>query len=208
MRRGLAAALLLCLAAGVLLLAAASGTWAAVLVPALAPLPSRTVDVSGGDLVGGLRALGVVALAGVPALLSVRRTGRVAVGLLLTAAGLLVVVLAARVLLDREAQVLGTRAYRDAAGVPDGARVYGDGLVGGSAWPYAALLGGVLLLGAGLLAVVRGRSWPALGATYEAPSARPVVVAEPTDKGTWDALDRGEDPTAEPTTEPTSDPGR
>ena len=72
-----------------------------------------------------------------------------------------------------------------------------------TAWPWATAAGGLLLTLAGLLTVVRGPSWPALGQRYEAP-ATPAPTApasqEPTgpltEKGLWEALDRGEDPTA------------
>jgi len=46
----------------------------------------------------------------------------------------------------------------------------------------------------GVLTVVRGRTWKGLGSSYEARGAKPVEPV--TDKGVWDALDRGDDPTA------------
>ena len=172
MSRGSGVALLLCLVGAVLLLAGAGATWSTVVVEGQAPLPDVTERVSGADLVPGLRGLGVVALAAVPALLSVRGWGRVAVGVLLAATGALAVVLVGRVLADPV-----------------------EGL---SAMPYAVLLGSLLVLAAGLLVVVRGRAWPALGRRYEAPAARPVpapTVGPTGDRDVWEALDRGEDPT-------------
>lgn len=50
-----------------------------------------------------------------------------------------------------------------------------------------ALAAGVLLVAVGLWTAVRGTSWPALGARYDAPQRRDDA---------WAALDRGEDPTA------------
>lgn len=77
--------------------------------------------------------------------------------------------------------------------------VTGLGLVGsavtGPAFSVRTALiaaGGLLVLAAGLVTVGRGRAWPALGARYDAPAARRAV--SPGD--VWDALDRGEDPTA------------
>jgi hypothetical protein len=61
----------------------------------------------------------------------------------------------------------------------------------GTAWPWLALAGGVLLAAAGLLVTVRGRRWSSLGRRHEPPSARPVA-----ERDLWEALDRGEDPTA------------
>jgi hypothetical protein len=57
---------------------------------------------------------------------------------------------------------------------------------------WAAVTGGVLV-GLGALAiVVRARRWPQPRRRYETPTRRPGG----TPKDTWDALDRGEDPTA------------
>ncbi len=170
MRRGLAAALLLCLAGAVLLLAGGSAQWVSVVVDGVAPLPDTTVMLDGGDLAPGLRALGVVALAGVPALLAVRRAGRVLVGGLLVATGAGAMALVAAVLVDLGSRVYGSDAYRSAAGLPEGADVYGDLGAGASVAAYGALVGGALLVAAGLLTVVRGRAWPALGRRYDAPA--------------------------------------
>jgi uncharacterized membrane protein (TIGR02234 family) len=68
-----------------------------------------------------------------------------------------------------------------------------------TAWPFVTAAGGLLLLAAGLLTVAAGRSWPALGQRYEAPAAEAAPQApseQLTEKGLWEALDRGEDPTA------------
>ena len=61
-------------------------------------------------------------------------------------------------------------------------------------WPALTLAGGVLLLLAGGLIAVRGRRWAGLSSSYDAPTAAPAAPV--TDKGVWDALDRGDDPTA------------
>lgn len=54
-----------------------------------------------------------------------------------------------------------------------------------------AVGGGAILCATGVLVALRGPRWSALGARYDAPSERPV-----TDTDLWDALDRGDDPTA------------
>ena len=194
MSRGCALALLLCLVGAVLLLAGAGAPWSTVVVEGSAPLPDVTTRVVGADLVPGLRGLGVVALAAVPALLSVRGWGRVAVGALVAAAGALATVLVGRVLAD-----VGAAVSRSGSVVRSGFVAFEGGAGPAlSPWPYAVLLGSVLLLLAGLLAVVRGRGWPALGRRYEAPAARPAAATAeggPGDKDVWEALDRGEDPT-------------
>jgi Tryptophan-associated transmembrane protein (Trp_oprn_chp) len=59
-----------------------------------------------------------------------------------------------------------------------------------TAWPAVATGSALLLVLAGSLVAVRGGRWPTMGTRYQ-PSAR---RAEGT-RSTWDALDRGEDPT-------------
>jgi hypothetical protein len=66
------------------------------------------------------------------------------------------------------------------------------GARGDMSWPLLCLLGGTVVAAAGAVAVVRGRGWPALGARYERSAKGPV----PAGPQIWDALDRGEDPTA------------
>ena len=56
----------------------------------------------------------------------------------------------------------------------------------------AALVGGLIGIGAGAWAAWSGRTWPALGARYERTTTKNL--------STWDALDAGLDPTDEPST--------
>jgi hypothetical protein len=76
----------------------------------------------------------------------------------------------------------------------------GFGLIAGAAghfpggWPVATALGGLLVAGAGGLALVRGRRWPALGARYDRPAGA-AARAPQSGAEVWDALDRGDDPT-------------
>jgi uncharacterized membrane protein (TIGR02234 family) len=72
-----------------------------------------------------------------------------------------------------------------------------------AAWPVLVLVAGLLGVAAGLIAVLRGRSWPAMGRRYErdgapAPAAARTTRPETDDdraQAAWKALDRGEDPT-------------
>ena len=207
-RRQLSVAVLLCLAGAAVVLLAVGRAWTQVEVPAGPLADARTVAVTGTDLAPGVRALGLVGLAGVVALLATRTTGRLVVGGLLAAAGVGVV-----------ASVLGTDltgASLREAGVP-GAAVP----VGSTAWPAVAALGGGVLSLVGIVAVLRGRSWPAMGARYEAPAPGAAAVSAPApaptapaptapaptapaphagatgqpERALWEALDRGEDPT-------------
>ena len=185
MRRGPALAVLLCLLGAFLVLVAAGRTWLSGVEALPAPLPARDVALTAADLGLALQALGLVGLAGVPALAATRRTGRVVVGVLLLLAGVLVVVRAAGVLLDPDAAA--DAASTDPAGLSL------------TAWPAVAGAGGLLLAGAGLLVAVRGRRWAALGRRYEAPGSpvplEPETAGPVAERELWEALDRGEDPT-------------
>jgi hypothetical protein len=64
------------------------------------------------------------------------------------------------------------------------------GLVAGAVgWVGVGVLGGALVIAAGVLAVVSSASWPALGARYADPAGR-HGAPDP-----WTALDQGDDPT-------------
>ena len=183
-RRGLTTAVLLCLAGAFVVLVAAGRVWTSLEVPATPLADARTDSYVGTRIVPGLSALGLLGLAGVVALAATRRTGRTLVGLVLLATGggvLSAVVGALRTIAAEELPVQSTDASAQL-----------------TAWPAVTAVGGLLLLAAGLLTAVRGRSWPALGQRYEPPAGTaPTAPAEQlTEKGLWEALDRGEDPTA------------
>jgi uncharacterized membrane protein (TIGR02234 family) len=172
----------LCLVGGALALLAVSKAWLTYRV-GTAPLPTRSVDVTGAQLAPGVRVLALVGVAGVAALPAARGRGRTAVGALLAAAGVAIVAVVIRVLAD-PAGTLSERA-------PEFHTVRTPEL---GPWPYVVVLGGLVLVAAGLLVVVRGRRWEAFSARYDPPSERP----SPGESGLWDALDRGEDPTRGP----------
>jgi uncharacterized membrane protein (TIGR02234 family) len=180
-RRELLVAIGLCLVGAALVLLAMSRPWLTYHLAAAAPLPSREVDIAGARLAPGARVLGLVGLAGVAALPASRRRGRTVVGLLLALAGAGLVADLIRVLSDPLAAVAR-------ADLTDATR-RGSTSLGG--WPYVAMLGGLLILAAGALVVVRGRRWEELSARYDAPTEQ----APPGEASLWDALDRGEDPT-------------
>ncbi|WP_433263603.1 Trp biosynthesis-associated membrane protein [Actinosynnema sp. CS-041913] len=56
-----------------------------------------------------------------------------------------------------------------------------------------AVLGGALVLGAGVLLVVRGAAMPRLGGGYQTPGA--AKRATDPERELWNALERGDDPT-------------
>jgi hypothetical protein len=184
-RRQLALVVVGCAAGGVLALVAAGRPWEVVITPRPAPLPDLRTERTGADLWPWLPALAWVAVAGAGALLATRAVARQAVGGLLVLAGG-GLVLAGAVGLGREGPVTG--------------------------WPALAGLAGLAVAGAGLTAGLRGRRWPALAPRYQrpAPARRPSPDRQsgrdrppgpdlpPPDRPDllWDALDRGEDPTA------------
>jgi len=189
-RPELATAVLLCLVGAFVVLVGVGRTWASVDVPAGPLTDAPTVALPGSELAPGVRALGLVGLAGVVALAATRRTGRVVVGglLVLTGAG----VVASVVVPDLTAASLDSGRVAAAGADPASAPV------AATAWPWLTALGGAVLAAAGLLTVLRGRSWPGLGQRYDAPAphrAQPDAASAPSERGLWEALDRGEDPT-------------
>ena len=174
-------AVALAIVGGVLAIVAAGAVWATVLEPQAPPLPDVSHDVRGGDLVPGVRSLGLLALAGSVAVLAAPPRARRLVGAVLLASGCGVIWLAAA----SPGSAAVTEQAQQAAGVM--------GVVTPTLWPWAGVVAGALLALSGLLVLLRGHRWPGLSTAYRPPAARPAESV--TDKGVWDALDRGEDPT-------------
>jgi hypothetical protein len=167
-RRELQLAISLCLLGSVLVLWAVGQAWVVTVDTTDLTLAGARTQESGTELVGGVQPLGYVALVSVLALVATRSWGRLLVGLVVLGSGAGIVVVVADALANRPLTAPG--------------------------WAWLALLGGAVLALAGLLTVVRGRGWPGLGRDYDAPSKRSAGPV--TDKSVWDALDRGDDPTA------------
>jgi uncharacterized membrane protein (TIGR02234 family) len=191
-RRELRLAVLLCLLGSAVVLLAAAQTWVTVDEPGRLTIAAVPSLVSGTEVTGLVRPLGIVGLAGVLALAATRSWGRVVVGALLAAAGAGVIVNVALALHRGLATDLAVFSYGPAPPAVHQHRT----------WAVVTLVGGVLLAAAGLLVALRGRRWVALSSSYEPPTAgqEPPAATEPgsplTEKGAWDALDRGDDPTA------------
>ncbi len=198
-RRELTVAVLLSVVAGGLALSAGGQPWADVTVTRQAPLPPYADVLTGGELAPLVPATGLLLLAAAVALIAVRGWGRVVVGLLTAVAGGVLV-------------VSGIRALTGSVEVrPDelGGSVVGLGqatvdVVISAGWPVLAAVAGVLGCTAGVLVVLRGRTWPGLGRRYErTPNAgeparrRPArpESAEDRHQAAWKALDSGADPT-------------
>lgn len=171
-RRELLYAVLLGVAGAGLSIWAVSRAWVVEPAPRPAPLPPVRVVRTGVQLLPWLPALALVTLAGWGAVLATRGRVRRLLGGALTGLGVAV-----------------------AAGG-------GYGLVAGFSgeisrqWPLLCLLGGGCAAAAGVLTAVRGDRWSVMGARYErsAGAATGPVPGRST-RDTWDALDRGADPT-------------
>jgi uncharacterized membrane protein (TIGR02234 family) len=190
-RRELWLALALCLLGSAVALLGVRHAWSSYETSGGLTIDEVSKPIRGTAVAGVVQALAVVGLAGVVAVAATKRRGRVLVGVLLAAAGALVVADVVSLAVDGLGHRLAREGCRGLCVVSQEQYDAGPDW----AWPVLTAVGGLLLLAGGLLVVVRGRRWAALGASYEAPSAR--AEAEPvTDKAVWDALDEGHDPTA------------
>ena len=151
------------------------------------------LTAQGSDVTGVPAALAIVGLAALVAVFAVRRAGRLAVSAVLALSGAGIAV----------AALLGagdTSALDEQAAKASGDTSATVAAFSYTAWPYAAVAGGALILLAGLLALRYGSSWPAMSGRYERDGTpRPRRAARPADpdrpEEIWKALDRGEDPT-------------
>ncbi|MEU0672570.1 TIGR02234 family membrane protein [Streptomyces sp. NPDC006172] len=153
-----------------------------------------SLTAQGSDVTGVPAALAIVGLAALVAVFAVRRAGRFAVAGLLALSGAGIVAAAlfgasdSSALDEKAAQASGDTSATVASLTHTG-------------WPYAAAVGGALILVAGLLALRYGSLWPAMSGRYErggAPRPRRRAAAAPDPdrpEEIWKALDRGEDPT-------------
>ncbi|MFF8968020.1 TIGR02234 family membrane protein [Streptomyces sp. NPDC014995] len=151
------------------------------------------LTAKGSDVTGVPAALAIVGLAALVAVFAVRRAGRLAVSALLALSGAGIIAAAlfgasdSSALDEKAAQASGDTSATVAS-------------LTHTAWPYAAAVGGALILLAGLLALRYGRLWPGMSGRYERggtpqPRRRPRPVDPDRPEDMWKALDRGEDPT-------------
>lgn len=149
----------------------------------------RTSTVDGAAAEPILVPWALLCLAAVGGLVATAGWGRRVVGTLVAVAGLWALLRSATGLVAPTA-----------ASLPDGVTRPGDrplppeAVVGG---PLLGVLGALLMLAAGLLAVRWAAVLPRMGAQYDAPTAERPRPTDP-DKALWEALDEGRDPTGEP----------
>lgn len=171
-----------------LVLLAYGRPWVAAVVddPGLPPI---TVELTGAEWFPAGAAAGVVALAGLAAVVATRRLGRAVTGVLLLAAGVLAGWPAVLVARGGTGGLDAVVAQRVGTAVPSAVTT--------TPWWWVALAGALLVGAAGLACLRWGGRWPSLGRRYErapAPtSAAPAAGLAAADA--WAALDRGEDPT-------------
>lgn len=186
--RGLSIAAAGCVLAGAVVVLTGGRAWLRFTVVE-APLPDLRATLSGHAVASAAVPLALVVLAGAIALPATRRVGRRLTGVLLVLAGLGIVVGCVHVL-AAPASVAAAQAVRLAGrtGVP-------ASMVSVTAWPWLALVGGVIAMLVGSATLRWGAAWPAMGRRYEAgrrPAPRAAEVAE---ASMWDRLDKGDDPT-------------
>ncbi|NYH50937.1 putative membrane protein (TIGR02234 family) [Nocardiopsis arvandica] len=182
---------MLVLAAGAALLLAAAGRhWVTGQLEAPGPVAPAPVELTGTDLTGALSGIGWAGLAGIAGLYAARNRARRAVGLLVAAGG--AAALGAVWDATRPDTLLAavsenTTAAAGSAQVAAAPQLSAPG-------PAMAVAGAVLLVAAGLFAVVRAPAWPGMGTRYDRDAAPRATRAE-TSSDLWKSLDAGDDPT-------------
>ena len=185
-RRELSLALVAGAAGAGIVLLAAGQPWARASFAPAPPLPASSITVTGHELVPAAGALGLAALACLAALIATRGMARRAAGALLAAAGAVIAIAAATSV--GHAHVAAVAAAHS-LGTPRAPRV----ALAAFPWWAAAAAGGLVIVGTGTLAVWRGTQWPGMSSRYDRPGGLRRAADDPAT--TWDALDRGADPT-------------
>jgi uncharacterized membrane protein (TIGR02234 family) len=180
------------------LAAAAGALWGASALTwvQVQPLVRAPVELTGAAVAPALTGIALVALAGVAGLVATGGVVRRVVGVLLVGAAAWVVAVAVPVWTTDPA-VLAARAQPTAG---DAAGTLAGQPATATAAPLLALLGALLLLGAGLVVLLREPALPRLGARYAAAGSRPRPAQDP-DRAAWVDLDEGRDPTTGPAAE-------
>lgn len=185
-----------------------SQTWFDVeLTDATAQGTGEAISVPGSIASPALAALGLAGLALVAALAIAGPAIRIVLGVLEVVLGGCVLLAAWLTLADPVGAV--SPAVTDATGV-SGAGPTAELVASAdaTAWPAGAIIGGVLLVAAGIVVLATGTRWPASSRRYR--SARLADAEEPLSEAArgraasdraiddWDELSRGDDPTGEP----------
>jgi uncharacterized membrane protein (TIGR02234 family) len=186
-RGELAVSVLLLVVGGVLGLAATSQPWAEV--SGTDGLAEVTLVVTGRDLLPLNPAVALLTFAGVVAVAVLRSIGRFVTGTALAFAGVGMALATLGVAREPATHV-------DAWAFESGLTV--SVIVTANPWVLWNGVAGLLIVAAGVLVAMRGSRWPTLGRRYERGSAGRQAADDSTSQHAWDALDRGQDPTAGP----------
>jgi uncharacterized membrane protein (TIGR02234 family) len=206
-RRGYRTALILLAIGAALLFLGFSQVWATAVVTQEG-LPSLTFELKGREIQPAGSAAAVLALAGIAGLVATRSFGRSVTGVLLVGEGLLAAGGALWFGLGAGNRADVVRLVSEKAGIDV------DPALSITAWWLVVVVGGVLLVVAGLAAALRGSRWPVMGRRYErspepdssaSASGTDVPAAGATTASAWDQLDQGVDPTLEAPDDPTPD---
>ncbi len=203
-RRGYRRALiLLAVGAGLLFLGYAQ-VWASAVV-LQEGLPSLVVELKGREIQPAGSASAILALAGIAGLVATHRFGRAVTGVLLILEGLLAL---------GGALWFGTGAGNRADVVrlvSEKAGVDVEAELSVRPWWLVVAAGGVLLVLVGVLAALRGGTWPVMGRRYERADGdgSPGASGSPAGPASaWDQLDLGVDPTADAPADTAPEPTR
>jgi len=188
-RRAKSTSLLLILLAGGIGILSSTQTWLTV----TRADGGESLEVAGNAALPVLAPLSLTALALCAAIALVGPVLRRVFAAIAVAVGALLLVLTARILFQHPLDAVSPALTKATGLAGDTAlKAIVDGIVV-TAWPWAALLGWILLLFGGGLALVTAGQWRSGGRRYRtapAPNDRPVDAVE-----SWDELSRGTDPT-------------
>lgn len=202
-RRGYRAALILLAVAAALLFLGYAQVWVSAVV-AQQGLPSLAIELKGREIQPAGSASAILALAGIAGLVATKRVGRAVTGVLLVVEGLIALVGAVWFGLGVGGRGDVVRLVSDKAGVDVEAEL------SVRPWWVVVAVGGALLIAVGVLAAVRGGTWPVLGRRYERTEADAAAAASGSmgAASAWDQLDQGLDPTLEEVPATTPEPTR
>lgn len=200
-RKGYRRALILLAVGAALLFVGYAQVWASAVV-LQEGLPSLAVELKGREIQPAGSASAILALAGIAGLVATRRFGRAVTGVLLILEGLVALV---------GALWFGTGAGNRADVVrlvSEKAGIDVDVELSVRPWWVVVAVGGVLLVVVGVLAALRGGTWPVMGRKYERAEGDGSSAAAGASTGpasAWEQLDQGVDPTVDPTADPVPD---
>ncbi|RJQ72950.1 hypothetical protein D5S17_25460 [Pseudonocardiaceae bacterium YIM PH 21723] len=183
-RRALWAVVLLLACSAAVLGLSSRLPWINFILPAAAGQPATRTVIAGSELRPELGAVALVALAAIAAVIAANSTWRRLLGLVLFGVGIYEVYGVCY-------SVFGTISWGYRAPVDTVWLTW----VPASVSQGAGALGPLLLMMAGGLLVMRGNQMPRFGGNYTIPAARREETPVNRERGMWDELSEGTDPT-------------